>query len=84
MMYALLHLLLIQDELGLSRELMFKLPPHKKWELYLSKIKVSYTPNTIITVIICIIIQYIKPNQTVIVLCYRNVKNAWYLDAIQL
>lgn len=30
----------IQDELGLSRELMFKLPLEKRWELYLSKQKV--------------------------------------------
>ena len=33
-------LLIIQDELGLSRELMFKLPLEKRWELYLSKQKV--------------------------------------------
>lgn len=31
---------MFQDELGLSRELMFKLPPEKRWELYLSKQKV--------------------------------------------
>lgn len=30
----------MQDELGLSRELMFKLPLQKRWELYLSKQKV--------------------------------------------
>ena len=29
-----------QDELGLNRELMFKLPLEKRWELYLSKQKV--------------------------------------------
>ena len=34
-------LLMIQDELGLNRELMFKLPPEKRWELYLSKQKVN-------------------------------------------
>ena len=33
-----------QDELGLSRELMFKLPPQKRWELYLSKQKVKRQP----------------------------------------
>ena len=32
---------IIQDELGLNRELMFKLPPEKRWELYLSKQKVN-------------------------------------------
>lgn len=30
-----------QDELGLNRELMFKLPMEKRWELYLSKQKVA-------------------------------------------
>ena len=30
-----------KDELGVSRELMFNLPMEKKWELYLSKQKVS-------------------------------------------
>ena len=35
-----------QDELGLSRELMFKLPLEKRWELYLSKQKASGSINT--------------------------------------
>lgn len=36
-----------QDELGLSRELMFKLPPEKRWELYLSKQKVKSDNSSI-------------------------------------
>ncbi len=31
----------MQDELGVSRELMYNLPLEKKWELYLSKQKVN-------------------------------------------
>jgi len=31
----------MQDELGVSRELVFNLPLEKKWELYLSKQKVN-------------------------------------------
>lgn len=33
-------IVIFQDELGLNRELMFKLPLEKRWELYLSKQKV--------------------------------------------
>ena len=32
----------VQDELGVSRELMYNLPLEKKWELYLSKQKVKH------------------------------------------
>ena len=35
--------ILFQDELGLNRDLMFKLPLEKRWELYLSKQKVYIT-----------------------------------------
>lgn len=47
-----------QDELGLSRELMFKLPLEKRWEVYLSKQKVrvgnlqkcEYASNSLVPV----------------------------------
>lgn len=45
-----------QDELGLNRELMFKLSPQKRWELYLSKQQVYiYIYEYITMVYVCVI-----------------------------
>ena len=52
---------MLQDELGLNRELMFKLPLEKRWELYLSKQKVATIRNEF-----CIVLVYHGVHESIV------------------